>query len=1579
VKLSINQLFESTILESHIILIGGSTKTAFIEIATQPEQESYAISDAQRRLWILSQFDAGSVAYNMPETTILNGEYDISALKVAIDATMDRHEILRTVFRENAAGEIRQWILGKEELNFEIDDVDFQGEENKEELVQTYIRVDANKEFDLENGPLFRAALLKIEEGQYVFFFNMHHIISDGWSMDVLAKDVLEFYQAHKENRTPALNDLRIQYKDYSAWQLSQFEEGAYSIHRSYWLDQLSGKLPVLDLPSVKQRPRVKTYNGHTVETYLEKTTSRLLKDYSQSHGGSLFMSLLALLKVTLYRYTSQTDIIIGSPMAGREHANLEDQIGFYVNTLALRSKLNPEESFNDFYGRVKENTLKSYDHQMYPFDRLVEELDLQRDTSRSAIFDVMLVLQNAGENTEGVDLTESETDQLIDHGARNSKFDLLINARELGDHISLSFEYNTDVYEGEMIRDFINYFKTLVSALLSNPDEKISRVGYLSASDKTELLETFNSTQESYTGKTVMELFEDQVKQTPDYLALEFEDISLSYRELNDRSNQLAHYLIAHHQVSNKTKVGVLLARSIESVISMMGVMKAGACYIPIDGNYPSERVSYIIDDSSLSLLISEESWIEKHSIADGLLLDINSDAISKSKTSNVSRTNELDDGSFVIYTSGSTGAPKGVEQTHRMLSNLIQWEQHHSGIDRSLKHLQFTSFSFDVSVQDCWSVLSSGGSLYVASQSLRLDFGELWSYIINKGIEVLSFPFSALQQLMVQNSTNGLKGHQLQHIVSSGEQLLVNHSLDHFLKNNPEVALHNHYGPSETHVVTSYTMSGSLNNIAQRPSIGKPISNSKLYILDDQMELVARGVIGELYIGGENLALGYLNHSDLTAEKFIDHPFESGKLLYKTGDLGKWLSDGNITFVGRADDQVKIRGYRVELGEIEHLLSKHPEVEESVVLVKENDQGEPELVAYLTSATEQNTLALRSYLKTHLPDYMLPGYFVQLAAFPLTSNGKVDKNSLPSPEGLGLQSGVAYVGARNEREHQLVTIWESVLQRDEIGVKDDFFELGGHSLKALRLINEYQRTFEVKLSINDLFVNTTLESHGELLSSSIKTGFIEIEPQEKQDSYPISDAQRRLWVLSQFEEGSRAYNMPGNILLNEAINVDYFIQAINATIDRHEVLRTTFRKDATGAEVRQWISSREELGFTIDYKDYRAQENKQELVSTYIREDSYQLFDLEKGPLLRAALLQVSDQEYIFYYNMHHIISDGWSMEVLSKDVFAYYEAYIANETPALKDLRIHYKDYSAWQLEQLDNENFKEHKDFWLDHLSGELPVLDLPSTQPRPRVKTHNGHRLIAHLDSDLVASLRRHSEQNGGSLFMGLLASWNVLLYHYTAQEDIIIGTPVAGRDHIDLQDQFGFYLNTLALRNKVNPEESFTDFYNRVKENTLQSYDHQTYPFDRLVDELDLQRDPSRSAVFDVMLILQNVGDKREEHNLTDEQLNAIIDGGLATSKCDLGINFEEVGDCLSLNVLYNPDVYHGEMIQSLISHFKSLLKVILDDPEIKISELDYPSLEEKNKLLVSFNDRVADYPKDKTIVDLFEAQVEKA
>ncbi|WP_410503401.1 amino acid adenylation domain-containing protein [Gillisia sp. Hel_I_29] len=1564
VKLALKDLFVHTVLETQVSLLEEATKSAYVSIEKLEASSDYAISDSQRRLWVLSQFEGDSSVYNLPSRLVLNGSYDIELFKRAIYSVVDRHEILRTVFKENSQGEIRQWILERDALGFEIGELDLQGEADIESSVLNYLDNDRMVEFDLAKGPLLRAILLQVSEDRYVFYYNMHHIISDGWSMDVLSRDVFKYYEFYKSGGELDLPALRIQYKDYASWQLSQLSTSIYQGHRDYWTGLLGGDLPVLDLPSSKVRPVIQSHQGQLLRTYISKESTQGLKRFSHQEGGTLFMGLLSSLKALLYRYTGQEDLVVGTPVAGREHSDLEDQIGFYINTLALRNEVRSEDSFEDLFRRVRQRTLDAYEHQGYPFDRLVEDLELRRDTSRSAVFDMMLVLQNTGDAHQGIGISDSDVELITDQGFNLSKFDLSFTFEERGDYLALLLEYNTDVYEQEMLEGFIVHYKEFLEKLLSNPEALIGSIDYLAEEERVELLDVFNATAFDYPrDKTVVELFEEQVSKTPEAIAVVYEEERLSYEELNRRSNQLAHYLQAHYTIEPDDLVGIMLPRSSWMIVGILGILKSGGAYVPIDPDYPEDRIAYMLEDSKCKVLLDEE-FLDK----------FNNNNKSDYSTDNLSISLLPSNLLYVIYTSGSTGKPKGVMIEHSGVINRIDWMWKTFNFKEGEVVLQKTTFTFDVSVWEIFLPLCWGNRMIICTKEETYSPIALMSLIEKHGVNSLHFVPSMfnsflLEVLAIEGAKKSLQS--VKRLIASGESLSIESVRSWY--GHLKAPIYNLYGPTEASIDVTYHKTSITD---EKISIGVPISNTEIYILNREGLLQPIGVTGEISIAGSGLARGYLNNESLTKERFVSNPFIEGTRMYKTGDLGIWNSDGTITFLGREDAQVKIRGYRIELGEIESVLLGHADIDEAVVLANDND-GVKELVAYFVSSLDHDSASLRSYLKGFLPDYMLPSYYVSMEGLPLTPNGKIDRRSLPSPEGLEISHGVEYVAPETDTEKQLVVIWEDILGKENIGVKDDFFELGGHSLKATRLLSKLHKTFDVKLALKDLFVHTVLETQVSLIEEATKSAYVSIEKLEASSDYAISDSQRRLWVLSQFEGGSSAYNMPSRLVLNGSYDVDLFKRAIYSVVDRHEILRTVFKENSQG-EIRQWILERDALGFEIGELDLQGEADIESSVLRYLDNDRMVEFDLAKGPLLRAILLQVSEDRYVFYYNMHHIISDGWSMDVLSRDVFKYYEFYKSGGELDLPALRIQYKDYASWQLSQLSTSIYQGHRDYWTGLLGGDLPVLDLPSSKVRPVIQSHQGQLLRTYISKESTQGLKRFSHQEGGTLFMGLLSSLKALLYRYTGQEDLVVGTPVAGREHSDLEDQIGFYINTLALRNEVRSEDSFEDLFRRVRQRTLDAYEHQGYPFDRLVEDLELRRDTSRSAVFDMMLVLQNTGDAHQGIGISDSDVELITDQGFNLSKFDLSFTFEERGDYLALLLEYNTDVYEQEMLEGFIVHYKEFLEKLLSNPEALIGSIDYLAEEERVELLDVFNATAFDYPRDKTVVELFEEQVSK-
>ncbi|WP_202704236.1 non-ribosomal peptide synthetase, partial [Flavobacterium sp. UGB4466] len=1083
VNLSLEELFAHTSVASHVALIASSKREEFIKIKTITPQSDYALSDAQRRLWIVSQSEKGSIAYNMPDSINLTGDFNIEILTKAIKATIDRHESLRTIFRKNESGEIRQWVLNREELDFEVKYQDFRSDLAGLEKAAAFINEDSFKPFDLENGPLFRANFMKVTEDSCILYFNMHHIISDGWSMGVLTKDVLTYYDAFIGNKKPELIPLKIQYKDYSAWQLAQLNEVSFQAHKTFWLNRLSGELPLLDLPSTKQRPKVKTNNGHCLQAYINANLTDKLRKYSEKNGGSLYIGLLASWNILMYHYTNQRDIIIGSSVASRNHPDLEGQIGFYSNTLALRTQIEPEESFHDFFRSVTDSTLKSLNHQMYPFIRLVEDLNFHGDPGRNAIFDVMLFLQNNGEKVNRNELKETEVEAITDKGHRVSKFDINVALQEVNDCVSLDVTFNPDVYDKDMIEGVIKHYKQLLNALLETPEEKISQIEYLSHQEKYDLLH-FNDAEDLHypENKTIIALFEEQVSKTPNDIALVFRNKKFTYNELDKLSNQLAHYLVENYKIKPDNLIGVMLNRNEWSIVSILGILKAGAAYVPIDAQDPSGRKDFIINDASLVLLITEVNFIHDIDYYEGDIFAIDVEFDPENYASDrLSVVPEADNLAYVIYTSGSTGKPKGVMITSRAVVDYAFGVLDKTNISTCKSFGLVSTISADLGNTVIFTSLLIGAALHVIVKEDIIDAHKMREFDLDC-IKMTPSHWKALQtseDVFMPNKCLILGGEPF------SEEIIK------YIKRSVSTCeVYNHYGPTETTIGKLINKVDKSQNVA-RVALGRPIGNNKVYILDANQQLRPVGLPGEICISGVGLAKGYLNQKELTKEKFINNPFVVGELLYRTGDLGKWLPNGEIEFIGRIDEQVKIRGYRIELEEIKLALLKLDVIEDAVLIVRENQNNENELVAYMVTKSEQNGNDLRARLRKTLPEYMLPAYFVVLQSIPLTLNGKVDKDSLPDPLIAGIDNGVEYIAPRNEVERKIIEIIADILgkNKSQISVHDNFFDLGISSLGLMKLYVFIHKELNSNLQAVSVFEFTSVSTLATYLINGVQS----------------------------------------------------------------------------------------------------------------------------------------------------------------------------------------------------------------------------------------------------------------------------------------------------------------------------------------------------------------------------------------------------------------------------------------------------------------------------------------------------------
>lgn len=1509
-------------------------------LQAQSERQRYPLSSAQLRMWAICQSESLSRSYNMAAVFEAKGPLDLDRLEKALQSVVERHESLRTRF---AVVEGEPWQFVVSSCDFRLDQRSCKDARETEVEIQKFVE----ERFDLASAPLFRVLAVCVSRDHSLLAFAAHHIICDGWSVEVLVRDALLAYEALESGASVGGRALDLQYRDFVAWhkalQASDYMEEA----RAFWRAKLAGDLEPLALPTDRNRPARPSGRGDSHQLALGKALSGELREFARDRGATLFAVLAAVFKVLLHRYTHQEDVIVGIPASGRV-AGLQDQIGLFVNSLPLRSSIRSDQRFSDVVAATQESLQECYEWQHCPFERILEAIEYRGNASRNPLFDVMLVMDEgwASPSLQGIAFRPIEREHV------SARFDLAAIFRDGPDGIGVRIEYSSDIFDTDRIRRMLEHFKTLLESALANPEEKVGELNMLPAWERGKLLVEFNDTAADYPlDRCVHELFEDRACEHPDRVALSFGDAVMTYGEMDARSNALARRLKEEFEVPPGSLIALLAERSFDMVVGILAILKAGGAYVPIDPEYPAERIRFMLEDCGTSLVLCnmacEGQHFESYVMLD--LRDPNSYASDSSRLCGISAPSDL---AYCIYTSGSTGVPKGILVEHRSLANLSAVKSSAYSLDGGSRVLQFSSLSFDASIAEIFPVLLSGGRLVLLSKEARVDPGSLAEAIHRGGVNVATFPPSLLASL------DPAQCEGLSLVISAGEVCL------------PETVRRwsagrrfiNAYGPSECAVCT--TLGEVDASVGESVPIGRPVSNASVHVLSPAGSLCPIGVVGELCIGGVQVARGYLNRPELTSGKFVADPFNPGGRIYRTGDIGRWRTDGNLEFLGRMDDQVKIRGYRIELGEVEAAMLRVVGVRQ-VAMVAREVGGDRQLCGYYTGEAEES--AVRAGLKEHLPDYMVPGFIMRLESLPLTTNGKVDRKALPKSE----WSGREYEAPRTELEERLAVIWREVLGVDRVGINESFFDLGGHSLKAVQLVSQIQCKLGVTLSIRDVFGAPILRDLAKSIAEKSPTAGEVIPHIPNAEIYALSNAQRRLWVLSQFDGGNVAYNMPGAYVLEGDLNLDAFRRAFERLVQRHESLRTTFEV----VEGKPWQRVHVRNGFKLEEADLRSEPDAEQKAREWAMAERVQAFDLERGPLVRAKLVRMGESRWVFLFTMHHIVSDGWSMGVLVREVLALYEAYRSGKPDALPELTIQYRDYAAWQNAQLAEGKLEKSKAYWHGKLGGELPILDLPTDRPRPATKSYRGamHRFT--LNKSELDGLKELGREEGATLFMVLTAAVRVLLYRYTGQEDIILGAPIAGRDHGQLRDQIGFYVGTLALRDQLKPQESFKSLVAQVKQTMLEAYEHQQYPFDKLVEELGVARDMSRHPVFDVMVVMN---ERWAEPTLKDVQI-ASLSLEQTISKFDLTLAFDDLGKKLEVGIEYDRDLFDADRIERMQGHFEILIRSVLKDRSEGVGATEILPDWEKHKLLVEFNDTAAEYPKDKTIHELFEQQVKKA
>ena len=1510
VQIPLRDVFLFPTIEQLARMITETESTGYAAIPAIEKRPYYPVSSAQKRLYILNSLEGGELSYNMLGLMAVEGTIDREKLQQAFLTLIQRHESLRTGFKM-AGGEPVQYVLDHAAFEAEW----YQAEENDADLyIRQFIRP-----FHLEEPPLLRVGLIELQPDRGILMFDMHHIISDGTSMNVLIKEFIRIYEGE------TLPPLRIQYKDYAVWQTGEARLKEMQNQEAYWSELYSGDVPVLHLPTDYIRPSARGFAGATMHFTLDKQKSAGLKQLASQTESTLYMVLLASYTLLLSKYSGQEDIIVGSPIAGRPHADLEPIIGMFVNTLAMRNYPEKGKTFTQYLSEVKENALKAYEHQDYPFEALIDQLNIARDLSRNPLFDTMFVLQN----------TEQEQLEIKDVSFKPypnehtmAKFDLTLTAVEEESGIHFTMEYLTSLFKPETIERMMGHFVQLIDSIIKQPEAELARLNMMTRKENSEIQKLFNDTADKRIPTTVHQLFEQQAELNPDHEAVLFGNQALTYRQLNERSNQLARVLQDKGARTDQV-VAVLTDRSANMMIGILAILKAGAAFLPIDPELPDERRAFMLKDSGAGVLLTGAG----HTIPplfEGEVLLLDDPLLYQGEADNLNLSYSENDVMYIIYTSGTTGKPKGVQLEHKTMTNLLAYEEDHTQL-RFDRVLQFAAMSFDVCYQEIFSALSSGGTLYIISNEAKRDIRQLNDFVKMHRIQTAFLPTAFLKLLASEKHYFEPFAECVDHIIAAGEQLIVTRMLRDMLVRH-HVTLHNHYGPSETHVVTMYTVDPDTDQELQ--PIGKPISNTEIFILNESGTLQPVGIVGELCISGVSLARGYHNREPLTLEAFVPHPYDKKQRMYKTGDLARYLPDGNIEYAGRMDHQVKIRGYRIELGEVEAALLSLEPVQEAVVLARENADGQSDLYAYFTMEQSLPISQLKEKLADQIPSYMIPSYFIQLEKLPLTSNGKVNRRALPMPE-AGLQTGIDYVAPRTSMEEQLVCIWQDVLKVKEIGVKDNFFDLGGHSLRGMTLIAKIHKQFSKNISLREVFQCPTIEEMAKAIAEAEADRPDYIPAAEEKDVYPVSSVQKMVYLSTQIEGGELSYNMPGILTLEGKIDMNRLQTAFQRLIQRHESLRTGF--EMIRGELMQVIKP--EINFSIE-RDKAASDEVEELFRAFVRP-----FDLSRAPLLRAGLIELEQDRQIFMFDMHHIITDGASMNIFVEELIQLYDG------KELAPLRIQYKDFTEWKHQKEQRERIKRQEEYWLGVFEEELPTFELPKDFARPPVRSFEGKRHNFTLDKTVIEGIKQLEELTGTTAYMILFSAYSILLAKYSGEDDIVVGTPIAGRMHEDLQHIIGMFVNTLAIRTAPIAEKTFLDYITETKETMLKAYEHQEYPFEELVEKLGVKRDLSRNPLFDTMFVLQNT-------EQTDIEVDSLAvrpyEQTSTAAKFDLQLTFVMEQDEIQGSFDYCTKLFKKNTIAVLAKDYIMILSAILRNPSIPLKEIQLSEKVKKSKHLAS-------------------------
>jgi amino acid adenylation domain-containing protein len=1550
--------------------------------------EYLPLSYSQKGLWFLDQLGEGSSEYNTLEVLRLQGSLDVGSLERALNTIISRHESLRTSFVE-IDGDSFQAIHPSYHLSLEINDLSELLEEARTEELRKIIKEAVDHPFDLAVLPLIRFSLVKLSPYEHVLVRTIHHIVTDGWSGSVFTRELTALFEAYSLGKSNPLEELPLQYGDFAIWQKEWLESGQLGEGIEYWKTELANLPEHLELPTDRPRPKRQTYAAYAQKASLSLESTIRFKALTQSCHATAFMTLLSAFGLLLSRYSHQYDIAVGTPVANRQDEQLENLIGFFVNMLVMRIRIEEGETFRQLLGKVRTTTLTAYRYQDVPFERIVEELQPERRLNASPIFQVLFAMQNApwvAPKLSDLQIEAIESDEL------RVGFDLEVHTWEHDDRIWFYWLANRDLFDQWRVGQMVHHMINLIEAVLANPDVPLRKVSFLGEDERLALLSLRQDLYEAPLDKGFAhQLFEEQVRRIPSAVAVEAPQGAYTYEALNGRANQIAHFLRKIF-ITPESIVGVLLERSHETIACFLGILKSGATYLPLDPEYPDERLTHVFHDSGLSAMITTAELLASlKTRPDCVIILLDEIKLEQGSTPLLSITSE--NAAYLIYTSGSSGKPKGTVITHGGLRAAGEnWKNAYALDTKTSVMLQVASAGFDVSIGDFIRALCFGKRLVICPREYATNASKLFTYMREHKVDALECVPAIARNLLDYTEEHGYSLSFIKLFILGSDVVSLRDVQRLSAACGPESQIVNSYGLTEC-TVDSLSMNYValqrkviMTNETQRGwaevpfagesntliPIGQSLIKTGILVLDGDLRPVPFGVVGELYIAGDTIARGYLKRAALTSTRFVANPYDKpGARMYRTGDLVRRSICGDVEFIGRADTQIKIRGFRVELGEIESALREQPGVVDAAVAVVAAPDGEKRLFGYVVEAGDNpfDEIMFKRRLEAMLPEHMIPASLLRVSSLPRNTHGKLEKAALPIPT---LKAGDVYVPPRSARERVLCEIFEEILGVERVGIDDNFFEIGGHSLLAMRIVSRIRKVLGLEISIRALFQSPSIAGLSSHLPESIQafSGF-EIYP--RPDNLPLSYAQGRFWFLDQLEGSSPEYNIVDILRLKGSLSVAALERAFERVILRHESLRTHFESTKDGPI--QVITS----GVSIDISPYDlsnlSDEHRQFKIETIIDTELSSSFDLQTVPPIRVTLLRVQENEHLLIRTVHHIIWDAWSHGIFNRELSASYNAQLSGENDSLPPVVTQYADFSVWQRESFSGGRHDHAIQYWKSQLEGMPAQLELDTDSPRSSTQTFRGSTITVDVPNDIFISLKALANKGQASLFMVLLSAFGVLLSRYSGQEDILVGSPIANRLEKELEAVIGCFVNMLVLRLRINPLLSFMELLVNTRDTCLDAYRFQEVPFEKLVEELQPERAPGITPIFQVLFTMHNTPDESVVFSGLDIEQ---VEPRGQSARYDLALHAFELGDKLQLLCHYSQDLFTFGRMDQIMRHFLFLLQEVAVAPRRRLAELSVLDVSEQSAMLArscALEKKFSNH----TVTALFDLQVDRA